>query len=53
MDEEIVYNIHDAFINQDFDYLYDVIDYYNEHYDEDVIFHMLELTMDQILYNNI
>ena len=48
MDEEIVYNIHDAFINQDFDYLYDVIDYYNEHYDEDVIFHMLELTMDQI-----
>ena len=46
--EEIFYWIHDAFINRDFDYFYEVIDYYNEIYNEDVIFHMLSMFMNKI-----
>ena len=50
--EEIFYYIHDAFINKDFEYFFEVIDYYNENYNEDVIFHMLELLMNQIVEEN-
>ena len=46
--QEIFYYIHDAFMNEDFEYFFDVIDYYNENYNEDVIFHILELVMNQI-----
>tara|TARA_Y100001958_G_scaffold144713_1_gene122802 strand:- start:819 stop:1781 length:963 start_codon:yes stop_codon:yes gene_type:complete len=46
--QEIIYYIHDAFMNKDFEYFFDVIDYYNENYNEDVIFHILELVMNQI-----
>ena len=46
--EEIFYYIHDAYINRDFDYFYEIIDYYNEIYNEDVIFHMLSMFMNKI-----
>ena len=36
--EEIFHNIHDAYINRDFDYFYEIIDYFTEIYNEDVIF---------------
>ena len=45
---EIFNYIYDAFISRDFDYFYKVIDYYNENYNEDVIFHILEICMNKI-----
>ena len=46
--QEIFYYIHDAYINRDFDYFYEIIDYYTEIYNEDVIFHMLSMFMNKI-----
>lgn len=44
----MMYYIHEAVISSDFNLLYDVVDYYSENYDEDIIFHLIDIIINKI-----